>query len=123
MAGRPLSSEKWTPIVNPHRVADAYSFSDQVIHAGVGPVTSFDIDMASSTGASIVAFNVKNADASVDALAKQKGVDVLQHRIIYRLLEEVRLSHLGVRRPSRAAHTRWSADFAALCTFLMSLLR
>lgn len=62
----------------------------KVIHAGVGPITSFDIDMASSTGASIVAFNVKVADASVDALAKQKAVDVLQHRVIYRLLEEVR---------------------------------
>jgi hypothetical protein len=62
----------------------------KVVQVGVGPVTSFDVDMASSTGATIVAFNVKMADSTADALAKQRAVDVLQHRIIYRLLEEVR---------------------------------
>ncbi len=62
----------------------------KVVQTGVGPVTSFDVDMASSTGATIVAFNVKMADGAADALAKQHAVDVLQHRVIYRLLEEVR---------------------------------
>lgn len=68
----------------------------KVIHVGVGPVTAFDVDMASSVGACIVAFNVKTADATTDALAKSKAVDVMQHRVIYRLLEEVRLHPIGM---------------------------
>ncbi len=61
----------------------------KVTHVGVGPITAFDVDVAASIGACIVAFNVKMADAATDALAKRKAVDVMQHRVIYRLLEEV----------------------------------
>ena len=62
----------------------------KVVSVGVGPVSASDVQQASALGADVLAFNVKAASADVDAAAKRLGVNVMQHRIIYRLLEEVR---------------------------------
>lgn len=61
----------------------------KVVSAGVGPVTTTDIDTARASGACILAFNVKYANAAVEGVAKQQAVTVVQHRIIYRMLEQV----------------------------------
>lgn len=61
----------------------------KVVAEGVGPVTTTDIDTASATGACILAFNVKYANAAVEGVAKVQAVQVVEHRIIYRMLEEV----------------------------------
>lgn len=60
----------------------------KVVSVGVGPVSASDVQQASALGADVLAFNVKGASADVDAAAKRLGVNVMQHRIIYRLLEE-----------------------------------
>ena len=62
----------------------------KVVSVGVGPVSASDVQQADALGADVLAFNVKAASADVDAAAKRLGVNVMQHRIIYRLLEEVR---------------------------------
>lgn len=61
----------------------------KVVSEGVGPVTTTDIDTARATGACILAFNVKYANAAVEGVAKVQAVKVVEHRIIYRMLEEV----------------------------------
>ena len=61
----------------------------KVVSEGVGPVTTTDIDTARATGASILAFNVKYANAAVEGVAKVQAVKVVEHKIIYRMLEEV----------------------------------
>ena len=61
----------------------------KVVAEGVGPVTTTDVDTARATGACILAFNVKYANAAVEGVAKVQAVKVVEHRIIYRMLEEV----------------------------------
>lgn len=70
----------------------------KVVAEGVGPVTTTDIDTARATGACILAFNVKYANAAVEGVAKVQAVQVVEHRIIYRMLEEVS-SMLAAKAP------------------------
>lgn len=64
----------------------------KVIAADVGPVTERDVEQAHALGAHLLAFNVRAASPAVEAAAKNLGIDVLQHRVIYRLLEEARVA-------------------------------
>ena len=82
----------------------------KVVAEGVGPVTTTDIDTASATGACILAFNVKYANAAVEGVAKVQAVQVVEHRIIYRMLEEVSI----VPSPSRAGTATSVLGCAAL---------
>ncbi|MDP3980890.1 MAG: translation initiation factor IF-2 [Chlamydiota bacterium] len=59
-----------------------------VLSESVGNVSDGDVKLASSTKATIVAFNVKVSPAA-ERLAEVQGVDILQSKIIYKLLEEL----------------------------------
>lgn len=61
----------------------------RLVSQAVGPITTTDVDTAAATGATILGFNVKYANAAVEGVAKLKGVPVVQQNIIYRLLEQV----------------------------------
>jgi translation initiation factor IF-2 len=61
----------------------------KVVYCGVGPVTASDVHLAAATGARLVAFNLRPPAADVDAALKTSKVEVLQHRVIYHLLDEV----------------------------------
>ncbi|MFU8848608.1 MAG: translation initiation factor IF-2 [Opitutales bacterium] len=60
----------------------------QVISKGVGHVTKNDVTLASAGGATIVGFNVK-LDNGVQSLAKHHDVRIVQHEIIYELIDRV----------------------------------
>ncbi len=60
----------------------------EIISKGVGHVTKNDVTLASAGGATIVGFNVK-LDNGVQSLAKHHDVRILQHEIIYHLLDQV----------------------------------
>ena len=61
----------------------------RVVGMGVGPVSAFDVREAGAVGADIIAFGVKTAGADVDTTIKNTCVNVLSHRVIYSLLDEV----------------------------------
>lgn len=61
----------------------------KVLMSGIGPVSQSDVQLASSTEATILAFNVRAPTAAVELEAKKDGVRICTQRIIYRLLEEV----------------------------------
>jgi translation initiation factor IF-2 len=60
----------------------------EVISKGVGHITKNDVTLASAGGATIVGFNVK-LDNGVQSLAKHHDVRIVQHEIIYELINEV----------------------------------
>ncbi|MFO8027139.1 MAG: translation initiation factor IF-2 [Opitutales bacterium] len=60
----------------------------EVISKGVGHVTKNDVSLASAGDATIVGFNVK-LDNGVQSLAKHHDVRILQHEIIYELIDQV----------------------------------
>ena len=60
----------------------------EIIGQGVGNITKNDITLASAGDASIVGFNVK-LDNGVQGIAKHENVQLIQHSIIYELLDQV----------------------------------
>jgi Translation-initiation factor 2 len=61
----------------------------KLLFSGVGPVSASDVALASASGATILAFNVRQPPPAVEAEAKRQGIQICTQRIIYRLLEEV----------------------------------
>ena len=57
--------------------------------AATGPITESDVDLAYSTEGFIVAFNVEVSEEA-EAAAKQRGVDIARHKVIYNVLDDVR---------------------------------
>lgn len=61
----------------------------EIVGGSVGPITPSDVNMASASNATIVAFDVK-ADNGVPALMKRQNVNLVTHDIIYMLLDMVK---------------------------------
>lgn len=59
-----------------------------IVHSGVGDVTTSDIASAAAFGAKIIAFNV-GCGSGAQAIARKSSVEVLQYGIIYELLDEL----------------------------------
>jgi translation initiation factor IF-2 len=63
--------------------------SVRCVYAGVGPITASDAHLAAATGARVVAFNLAPPAGDVDAALRGAHIEVLQHNVIYHLLDEV----------------------------------
>lgn len=59
-----------------------------IIHVGVGNITKKDVNLAGAGGSCIIGFNVK-LDTGVQSTAKHHDVRIIQHAIIYELLDQV----------------------------------
>jgi translation initiation factor IF-2 len=70
----------------------------KVIHASVGAVNESDVLLASTSGAVIVAFNVRPERKALE-LAQREGVDIRNHTIIYELLDELTKAVAGLLAP------------------------
>lgn len=60
----------------------------ELVHSGLGQVNESDIFLSQTTGAKIYSFNLKLPAVSA-ALAKQVGIEIVEAKIIYELLEEL----------------------------------
>ena len=61
----------------------------EVLQGDVGPVTKNDIQMAKTSGADVIGFNVK-LDNGVMGEAKHQGVQVFQNNIIYEIIDLIK---------------------------------
>ncbi|MEN0035776.1 MAG: translation initiation factor IF-2 [Cellvibrio sp.] len=71
-----------------------------IISSGIGGITENDVNLAITTGAIIVGFNVR-ADSATRRLAEGEGVDIRYYSIIYQLLDEVKAALSGMLDPER----------------------
>lgn len=71
-----------------------------VVSSGVGGITENDVNLALTTGAIVVGFNVR-ADASTRRMAETEGVDIRYYSIIYQLLDEIKAALSGMLDPER----------------------
>ncbi|WP_331346237.1 translation initiation factor IF-2 [Cellvibrio sp. UBA7661] len=71
-----------------------------VISSGIGGITENDVNLAITSGAIIVGFNVR-ADGATRRLAESEGVDIRYYSIIYQLLDEVKAALSGMLDPER----------------------
>ncbi|MBI4437829.1 translation initiation factor IF-2 [Candidatus Uhrbacteria bacterium] len=70
----------------------------RVIQKGLGNITDADVNTAEASQAILMGFNVKPSGGAQD-LARDKGVDVREYKIIYKLFEDV-VEELKKRVPS-----------------------
>ena len=69
-----------------------------IVASGVGGITESDINLALTTGAIILGFNVR-AGGSAKALAEKESVEIRYYSIIYNLLDEVKSALSGMLAP------------------------
>lgn len=72
----------------------------RLIGEGVGGITENDVNLALTSGAIIIGFNVR-ADASARKLAEQESVEIRYYSIIYQLIDEVKSALSGMLEPER----------------------
>lgn len=61
----------------------------KVVYCGVGPVSLTDVHLAATTGAKLIAFNTRAPAPDIEAHLRDSNVELLQHRVIYHLLDEI----------------------------------
>ena len=68
------------------------------LHRAVGGVTQYDVNLAATSGATIIGFNVR-PDRKSRELAEQSGVSIRTYEIIYRVIEDMQNAMLGLLAP------------------------
>ena len=86
--------------------------SVEILSAGVGQITEGDIRLASASGAVIIAFNVR-ADSAVRDMARNSGVDIRYHSVVYRITDEIKEILSGKLAPERKENFIGYADVIA----------
>ena len=86
-----------------------------LLSAGVGQITEGDIRLATASGAVIIAFNVR-ADSAVRDMARNNGVDIRYHSVVYRITDEIKEILSGKLAPERRENFIGYADVIALFT-------
>ncbi|WP_409432664.1 translation initiation factor IF-2 [Litorimonas sp. RW-G-Af-16] len=74
--------------------------SARVIYAEAGGISESDVNLASTSGAPIIAFNVR-ANRQAKELAEREGVEIRYYSIIYELLDEIKGALEGMLQPER----------------------
>ena len=86
-----------------------------LLSSGVGQITEGDIRLATASGAVIIAFNVR-ADSAVRDMARNNGVDIRYHSVVYRITDEIKEILSGKLAPERRENFIGYADVIALFT-------
>lgn len=70
----------------------------RILHAGVGGINESDTTLARSTGAMIIAFNVR-ANPQAREMARRDGVDIRYYSIIYNVVDDIKAALSGMLSP------------------------
>ncbi len=71
----------------------------RILHSGVGGITESDVSLAKSTGALIIAFNVRAAPKAKE-LANKDKVNIRYYSIIYEVVDDVKAALSGMLSPT-----------------------
>ncbi|HLB31307.1 MAG TPA: translation initiation factor IF-2, partial [Gammaproteobacteria bacterium] len=70
----------------------------EVVNSGVGGITESDINLAATTRAMVIGFNVR-ADASARRLSEDEGVKIRYYSVIYDVIDDVKAGLSGLLAP------------------------
>ena len=70
----------------------------KIIHTGAGAINESDISLAAASNAIVIGFNVR-PDVNARRAAEEEGVDIRQHRVIYKVIEEIESAMKGMLDP------------------------
>jgi len=71
----------------------------RIVHAGVGGITESDVSLASTSGAVLLAFNVR-ANAQAREHAERDGIEIRQYAVIYDLVDDIKQAMSGLLAPT-----------------------
>jgi len=74
--------------------------SVKVVHSAVGGITESDVTLAQTTGAIIIAFNVRATIQARDMAAREK-IDIRYYSVIYDVVDEVKAALSGLLSPHK----------------------
>jgi translation initiation factor IF-2 len=80
-----------------------------LLHAAVGGITEGDVVLAAASDAIVVGFHVV-PDPVTERMARDSGVDIRLYRVIYDLLDDIRMALEGLLEPERNEETRGRAE-------------
>ena len=87
-----------------------------VIRSGVGTITESDIVLANASSAIIIGFNIRPTNKILD-YAKEYGVDVRLHNIIYKVVEEMEAAMKGMLDPEYEEKVLGQAEIRKIYKF------
>lgn len=77
---------------------EADNIKVKIVASGVGGINESDVNLALTSGAFIIGFNVR-ADATARRGAEDKGVDIRYYSIIYEIIDDVKKAISGLLTP------------------------
>lgn len=86
------------PIVNELNALSNTELGLKVLYAETGNITENDINLATSTGATVLGFNV-TADSAARKLAESNAVEIRLYNVIYTLIEDIEKALKGMLDP------------------------
>ncbi|PJF31198.1 MAG: translation initiation factor IF-2 [Candidatus Thermofonsia Clade 1 bacterium] len=86
------------PIVNELNALSKTDLGLKILYAEVGNITENDVNLATSTGAIVIGFNV-NVDTAARKLAESNAVEIRLYDVIYNLVEDVEKALKGMLEP------------------------
>ncbi len=95
---------------------ESHDVKVDVIRSGVGTITESDVILANASDAIIIGFNVRPNSKTVD-LAKEYGVDIRLHNVIYKIIEELEDAILGMLDPEYEEKVLGEAEVRQLFKF------
>jgi translation initiation factor IF-2 len=81
----------------------------EVIHSGVGAISTNDVLLASASDAIIVGFNVR-PERNATELAEKEEVEIRLHTVIYEITDEIKKAMLGLLEPEFEEVSRGRAE-------------
>ncbi len=72
----------------------------RMILSGVGGISESDVDLAATSSAAIIGFNVR-ANKQAQAEAERQGIEIRYYNIIYNLVDDVKAAMSGLLTPER----------------------
>ncbi|MDD6905841.1 MAG: translation initiation factor IF-2 [Finegoldia magna] len=69
-----------------------------IIHGAVGGITESDVNLASTSSAIIIGFNVRPTQVAMD-MAKNESIEIRTYRVIYDAIEDVKNAITGMLQP------------------------
>jgi translation initiation factor IF-2 len=82
-----------------------------VLKAAVGTISESDVDHATAAGGQVISFNT-SISPTMRALAERAGTKILDHNIIYRLVDDVKASLEAVLPPTVKSRALGEAEIA-----------
>ena len=95
---------------------DSHDVKVEVIRSGVGTITESDVVLANASNAIVIGFNVRPNNKTVE-LAKEYGVDIRLHNVIYKIIEELEDAILGMIDPEYEEKVLGTAEIRQLFKF------